>query len=167
MAEWLTHVLLAYAAFRMLSWYVEWINDQWISIGMIGAILPDLSRLKLVIPSDIVTYLIGVDFDWFGLHTIGGIILLSGVGALLFRNSSDRQRAFVMLLGGSISHIIVDLPQRYADGKMILNSYGFPFPLPRPPTPGWYVTPDRWVVIVALVTASVVFFADRRQKRST
>lgn len=167
MAEWLTHVLIAYAVFRVLSWYVNWITDRWVSIGMIGAILPDLNRLNLIVESDIVAYLIGYEFNWFGIHTMGGIVLLSGIGALLFRNPSERQKAFVTLLGGSISHIIVDLPQRYADGKMILDSYGFPLLLPRPPTPGWYVTPDRWVVVVALVTASVVFFADRHKRRST
>jgi hypothetical protein len=167
MAEWLTHVLIAYAAFRILSWYVEWINSQWISIRMIGSILPDLSRLDLVISADIVIYLIGFDFDWLGIHTIGGVILLPGIGALLFRSSPEQHRAFIMLTSGSISHIIVDLPQQYADGKMILDVYGFPLPLPRPPTPGWYVTPDRWVVIAAFVTALVVFFTDKYQKRTT
>lgn len=164
MAEWLTHVLLAYGAFTVLSWYLEWINERWIAVGMIGSILPDLSRLELVISSDIITYFAGVEFTWSGLHTIGGIILLAGIGALLFRDSSEQQKAFLLLLGGALSHIIVDLPQRYADGKMILSSYAFPIPTPRPPTPGWYVTPDRWVVIVACVTALIVFFADRYRK---
>ncbi|MFC6771244.1 metal-dependent hydrolase [Halorubrum pallidum] len=164
MAEWLTHVLLAYATFRILSWYVEWLDSQWISVGMVGAILPDLSRLNLVISSDIISYFIGSEFDWFGIHTAGGIILLSGIGALLFRDALEQQKAFIMLLSGSISHILVDLPQRYADGKMILDMYAFPLPLPRPVTPGWYVTPDRWVVLVAFVTAIVVFFADQHRK---
>lgn len=161
MSEWVTHVLVAYAVFTILSWYVAWLDQKWVAVGMIGSILPDLSRLDLVIPSDVVAYFIGLDFTWDGIHTIIGILLLSMIGAFLFSDSLDQYRAFICLMLGGISHIIIDLPQRYADGRMILDSYMAPFSVPRPMTPGWYVTPNRWVAAVAIVMALLIFVADR------
>lgn len=167
MADWLTHVLVAYAVFRVASWFVDWLDERWIAVGLVGSILPDLSRLKLLIDSDAIAHLVGVSFDWSGLHTLGGIVLLSGIGAVFFRETTEQRKAFTLLVAGSLSHIVVDLPQRYADGNMILNSYTFPVPTARPPTPGWYVSPDRWVATVALLTALTVFLLDRHLNRST
>ena len=161
MSEWLTHVFIAYAGFTILSWQLDRVTDRWIAVGVIGSILPDLSRLSLVVSPDIVEYLAGMDFTWAGIHTVIGVILLSAIGALCFADSEDQYRAFVSLLGGAVSHLIVDLPQRYADGQMVLDSYLSPIPVPRPPTPGWYVTPDRWVVGVAFVVALLVFGINR------
>ncbi len=124
---------------------------------MIGALLPDINRLDLVLPAELITSLVGVEYAWTGLHTLAGVVLLSGIGALLFAQPTTQQRAFIALLGGAVSHMIIDLPQRYADGHMLLSTYAFPLPLARPPTPGWYVTPDRWVAALALLTALVVF----------
>ncbi len=165
MAEWVTHVLLAYAFFTVVSWYSEWIDEKWVAVAMVGSILPDLNRLDMVLSEDVVSYLLGVPFSWGGLHTVGGILVLSGIGALLFETRMQQRRAFGMLFAGALSHLVVDLPQRYADGRMILNSYAFPIPAPRPPTPGWYVSPDRWVAVVALVVAGTVFALDYYQKK--
>lgn len=167
MADWLTHVLFAYAVFRVASWFVHWLDERWIAVGVVGSILPDLSRLKLLVDADTVENLVGVGFDWSGIHTLGGIVLLSGIGALLFRERAEQRNAFTLLVAGSLSHIVVDLPQQYADGNMILNSYTFPLPTARPPTPGWYVSPDRWVAAVALLTALTVFLLDQYLNRST
>ncbi len=164
MAEWVTHVLLAYAFFTVLSWYSEWIDKKWVAVAMIGSILPDLNRLDLVVPNELVSYLLGVPYSWSGLHTLGGILLLSGIGALLFEGATQQRRAFTMLFAGALSHLVVDLPQRYADGRMLLNSYAFPIPAPRPPTPNWYVSPDRWVAVVAVVVAGIVFALDYYRK---
>jgi hypothetical protein len=133
---------------------------------VIGSILPDLSRVELLVSSDIVEYLAGMDFTWAGIHTLIGVILLSAIGALCFGDSADQYRAFASLLGGAVLHLIVDLPQRYADGQMILDTYLSPIPVPRPPTPGWYVTPDRWVVAVAFLAALLVFGVDRYRERT-
>lgn len=166
MAEWVTHVFFAYALFTALSWITEWIDERWVAVAMIGSILPDLNRMRLLVSDELMTYVLGVPFSWWGLHTVGGIILLSGIGALLFRTASERWRAFSVLLGGSFSHMVIDLPQRYADGYMISASYAFPVPFPRLPTPGWYVSSDRWVVVVASVIALLVFVSDKYRKRA-
>lgn len=166
MAEWLTHVCIAYAGFTVLSWYLDWMTERWIAVGVIGSILPDLSRLRLLYPPGLFEYLVGFEFAWSGLHTLAGVVLLSAIGALLFDDTDHRYKAFVSLLSGAVSHLIVDLPQRYADGRMILGSYLSPIPAPRPPTPGWYVTPDRWVVGVAFVVAALAFVVDRYRRRA-
>lgn len=163
MAELLTHVFLAYAAFTALGWIVDWIDRKWVAVGMVGSLLPDLSRIELLIPHELVTDLTGVAFEWGGLHTIGGAVLLSAIGALLFETTRQQRRAFLLLLAGAVSHLVVDLPQQYADGAMLTNLYLFPAASWRPPTPGWYVSADRWVVVVAALAAAVVYALDRRR----
>ena len=160
MAEWLTHVFIAYALFTIVGWSVDWLDEKWVTVGMVGSILPDLNRLDLLIDDGLVMVLTGGSFDWSGLQTVGGAVVLSAIGAMLFGTAQHRKRAFVVLLSGAVSHILVDLPQRYADGRMLTNVYLFPFPPWRPPTPGWYVSADRWVVVIALAVALVIFIVD-------
>ena len=166
MAEWLTHVILAYALFTAAGWYIEWLDRKWVAVGMVGSILPDINRLDLLIGADQITALLGIPFDWGGLHTLGGAVVLSAIGAVLFATRTQQYRAFSLLFAGALSHLIVDLPQKYADGLMVTNQYLFPLPPWRVPTPGWYVSADRWVVIVSLAIALPVFVADyyRRQQ---
>lgn len=160
MAEWLTHILLAYALCTTLGWVADWLDERWVAIGVVGSILPDLDRFSLIVGSDLITNLTGVPFYWSGLHTVGGVVLLSAIGGLLFRTRTQQRRAFGLLLTGAVSHLLVDLPQRYADGRMLTNKYLFPLPPWRPPTPGWYVSADRWVVWVALAVALGVYLID-------
>jgi len=168
MAEWLTHIVLAYALFTAAGWYIEWLDRQWVAVGMVGSILPDLSRLDLVIDADRITAVFGVPFEWGGLHTLGGAVVLSALGAVLFSTRRQQYRAFLLLFAGALSHLVVDLPQAYADGLMITNLYLFPLPAWRFPTPGWYVSADRWVVVVSLAVALPVFVVDYyRRKQAT
>ncbi len=164
MAEWLSHVLLAFGLFTIAGWYVDWLDRQWVAVGMVGSILPDLNRIALVISNEAVYEALGVPFNWGGLHTLGGAVLLSALGALLFATSQERRRAFTMLGAGALSHLVVDLPQAYADGYMLTNLYLFPLPPWRLPTPGWYVSADRWVAVVSLVFAVVVYVVDHTRR---
>ena len=166
MAEWLTHVLIAYALFTAMGWVIDWINCRWVAVGMVGSILPDLSRIRLVVPDDLVASILGLPFNWDGLHTIAGIVALSAIGALLFKTPCQQRRGFVLLIDGAVSHLIVDLPQKYADGYMLTNYYLFPLPTWRLPTPNWYVSADRWVVFIALAIALVVFLIDYARKQN-
>ena len=166
MAEWLSHVLLAYALFTAASWYIEWLDRKWVAVGLVGSILPDLNRLGLLVGSEQITAVVGLPFNWAGLHTLGGAVVLSTIGAVLFATRQQQYRAFLLLFAGALSHLIVDLPQQYADGLMVTNLYLFPLPPWRFPTPGWYVSADRWVAVVSLAIALVVFGVDyyRRQQ---
>lgn len=161
MAEWLTHVLLAYALFTVVGWYVDWLDSKWVAVGIVGSILPDLDRLDLLVSDDLITAVTGVPFDWSGINTLGGVVVLSAIGGLLFARRRHQRRGFLLLLSGAFSHLLVDLPQRYADGLLLTNKYLFPLPAWRASTPGWYVSADQWVVGVALVVALVVFGLDR------
>jgi hypothetical protein len=89
------------------------------------------------------------------------VLLLSAIGTLMFDTARQRRRAGALLLGGSLSNLLLDLPQRYADGYMLTNEYLFPLPPWRVPTPGWYVSADRWLALSALGIAVVVFLLDR------
>jgi len=166
MAEWLSHVLLAYALFTVVGWYVEWLDRKWVAVGVVGSILPDLSRLQLVASNEFMTAILGVPFNWSGLHTLGGAVVLSAIGAVLFATRQQQYRAFLLLFAGALWHLIVDLPQMYADGLMVTNQYLFPLPPWRFSTPGWYVSADRWVVVVSFAIALGVFVVDyyRRQQ---
>lgn len=167
MAEWLSHVLLMYAVGTIGSWKMGWFDFKWVTVGMIGAILPDLSRLYLLVPGELVTNLTGLPYQWNGLHTLAGILLLSGIGALLFTRPVDQKRAFGILLTGAGFHLLVDIPQTYADGLTITNLYFFPVSSWRAATPGWYVPADRWVVVFATAVALLVWFLDRYQTTDT
>lgn len=166
MAEWLTHVLLAYALFTLLGWHIDWLDEKWVAVGMVGSLLPDLSRLGLVIPAELVHYLVGTEFSWGGIHTLGSVVLMAAIGALLFRTSQQQRRAFALLFGGAIAHMVVDLPQRYADGNMLLNAYSSPIPTGHPPTPGWYVSPDLWTLGAGVLVALAVFVLDYRRSQA-
>lgn len=161
MADWLTHVLLAYAIFTLLGWGVEWLDGRWIAVGILGSLLPDLNRIQLLLSSETVSTTLGIAIDWEGIHTLAGMVLLSLVGALLFEARRDQRRALLALLSGALFHLLVDVPQSYADGYTLTNLYLYPLPPWRFPTPGLYVSTDRWVAVVALVVAVAVYALDR------
>jgi membrane-bound metal-dependent hydrolase YbcI (DUF457 family) len=161
MAEWVSHVFLGYALFTAAGWYVDWLDAKWVAVGVVGSILPDFDRLDLVVSGDLITAVTGIPFEWYGINSIGGVVVLSAIGALLFERRSHQRRGFLLLVSGGLAHLVADLPQQYADGLMLTNKYLFPLPAWRPPTPGWYVSADRWVAVVALTVALVVFLIDR------
>ena len=161
MADWLTHTLVAYAVFTAAGWSVPWLTERWVAVGVVGSVLPDLNRLSLLVSPDSVSAVLGVPFDWNALHTLGGVVLLGGVGALLFERRREQVRAAALLYAGALSHLLVDLPQPYADGRTLTNLYLFPVRSWRTATPGWYVSADRWVVAAAFVVALLVYLCDR------
>ena len=166
MAEWLTHVLLMYALGTVGTWKLDWLDSRWVAVAMIGAILPDLSRLYLIVPSELITQVTGLPFHWNGLHTVGGILFLAGIGAMVFVRPKDQKRAFLLLGTGALFHLVVDIPQTYADGLTITNLYFFPITSWRMVTPGWYVPADRWVVVFGFLIAFPVFLLDRYRTRN-
>lgn len=162
MAEVLTHVLVAYVVFTIASWWSNRIEPQWVVVAMVGAILPDLDQLDLVLDADTITTALGIPFGWGALHTIGGVMLLSGIGALLFTTRRQQVMAFLMLLGGGITHLALDAVKAWGDGYN--GVYLYPFSWWRNPTPGWYVSADRWVLVLTAILAFVVFVLDRHMR---
>lgn len=159
MAELLSHVLFAFAVFTVAGWVLSWLDRRWVVVGMVGAVLPDLDRLDLVLDGYLVEQWLGIAFDWGALHTLGGVLVLSAIGAVLFATREQRVRAFGLLVAGGCSHLIVDAVKAWADGSNGASLY--PFSWWRNPTPGWYVSADRWVLVVALAVALGVLLVDR------
>ena len=160
MAELLSHVLVAYVLFTAIGWVLEWLEPRWVVVGMVGALLPDLDRIGMVLDEYAIEQAFGIPFGWGAIHTLGGVLLLSAAGALLFDTAKTRRRGFVLLVAGGISHLVLDGVKRWADGAN--GAYLYPFSWWRNPTPGWYVSADRWVLVVAIACAIVVFLLDRR-----
>jgi len=138
MTESLSHVLIAFAPCTAAGWGIGWLDRRWVAVGMVGAILPDLNRIGLLLDDAAVERALGVPFDWGGLHTLGGVLLL--------------------VAGGS-SHLVIDSLKAWADGSN--GAYLYPLSWWRNPTPGWYVSADRRVVVVAVVVAGAVWLVDQ------
>jgi hypothetical protein len=159
MAEGLTHVLLAFGLFTACGWAVDWLDRQWVAVGMVGSLFPDLSRLDLLVDDYIISQALGIPFDWGALHTLGGVMLLAAVGAVLFDSRQMRLRGFGLLVVGGCSHLAVDAVKSWADGASGAALY--PLSWWRPPTPGLYVSADRWVFGAAVALAVATAVLDR------
>lgn len=60
----LAHALLAYSVCRVLSWRYAWLDQQYVTLGMVRSLIPDLVKIKLLIPSWRVEQLLSIPFDW-------------------------------------------------------------------------------------------------------
>ena len=157
MADLLTHVLAAYALATVASWRYEWLTGQWIAAVMIGALLPDLNRIGLLVTDATLEATLGVAFDIDAIHTLGGAVLLAGAGAMVV---ADRhRRVFALLLAGALSHLLVDGVKAYADGAA--GVWLYPFTWYRHPTPNLYVSSDPRVLVAAVAVALAVTVVDR------
>ncbi|ADD03710.1 DUF457 family protein [Natrialba magadii ATCC 43099] len=158
MAELLSHVLIAYALFTIASWRLEWLTKRWVAIGMIGALLPDLNRIGMFVDDATIETALGVPFGIDALHTLGGVILLSGIGALVLTEA--HRRAFGVLLAGALTHLLTDGLKAYADAEA--GAWLYPFTWYRHPTPNLYVSADQSVLLVTGLLAITVFLVDYR-----
>ena len=157
MADLLTHVLAAYALATIASWRYDRLTRPWIAVVMIGALLPDLNRIGLLVTDAAIEATLGVSFDIDGIHTLGGAVFLAGVGSVVV---ADRhRRVFALLLAGALSHLLVDGFKAYADGEA--GVWLYPFTWYRHPTPNLYVSSDPTVLATALLMAVVVAGIDR------
>lgn len=159
MADLLTHVLVAYVLLTVLGWHVDWLTRRWVAVGMIGAILPDLEMVSVVVDDTAVQALLGFPFTWNVLHTVFGLVLLAGAGAVLF--SKERQRVFLVVLFGGMSHLVLDGFRMWADGRTDFWLYPLWW---RPPTPNVYVTADWRVPAVTVCVAVAIYTIDTHRR---
>lgn len=159
MVDLLTHVLVVYVVLTIASWHLDGI-DAYVGVGMIGAILPDLAKIRILVDPDTVEAILHVPFSWNPFHRLGGIIVVAGMGSLLF-DPDHRSRVFGVLCFGAVTALILDLGVIRAGG--IAPPYLYPFSWYEPPAANLYLSSDRWPAVVAVALAAGIWLGDRRQ----
>lgn len=163
MPDLLAHALLAYALGTALSWRLEWVDPRYVTVVMVGAFVPDLSKAQLLVRRGVVESTLGVPFDWRVFHTGGGAALAVLVGVVLAR-SSERRRVAALLSVGAASHLVAD--------SLLLTPTGhtkqlfWPLVQYRVPSPGLYLSTEPGPTVLAAVLAGVVWTASRVRDRS-
>lgn len=163
MPDLLSHALIGWSLGTLLSWRYDWHRYQYTTAVIVGTLIPDIAKIALLLPSLTVETTIGIPFDWFAIHTLGGVTLLVAVGGALV-TSSVRTRTTALLAVGASSHLVADALLRKPDG----HSYSVLWPLTpyRPPSPGLYLSTDLWPPIAMGLLAIVIFLAIQvRQKQ--
>ncbi|WP_042665859.1 metal-dependent hydrolase [Haloferax sp. ATB1] len=158
MPDLLSHALLAYTIATVASWRYEWITRPYVTVAMAGAFIPDMTKVRLLIPSARVEQLLEISFEWGGLHTAGAALCSVLIGVLLV-SESERSRVFALLSVGAASHLIAD--------AFLLKPTGLSYPLLwpftriHPPTPGLYLSTDFEPALVLGIVALVAYGVTR------
>jgi hypothetical protein len=154
----LTHVLIVYSACLVVSWRLDWLDRSFVTVAMVGAMMPDISKLNLLLPNWLVERWLSLPFSWTALHTAGGVALTILVTVTLV-GPAYRKRVAALLAFGAGTHLLADAMLRSVTGR----SFAFLWPLSTyaPPTPGLYLSTDPWPTVVAIVTAVAVTALDR------
>jgi hypothetical protein len=162
MADLLTHVLVVWAV-GVLAARRDWLPRSHVSLATLGAVAPDAMKVTVVLGVHWGT-VAGIPYSTWGYHTLGGVLVVAGLGALTIR-AEDRRTAFVALVGGGVSHLLLDLLVVRADATA--PPYLFPVSTWLPPAGNVYLSSDRWPALVALGLAGVVWLYDRRADTPT
>lgn len=158
MAELFTHVLAGYILATALSWRFTWITPPLVTVAMVGAALPDLNRIGLLVDAALIESMLGIPFSWTPLHRIGGTVLVIALGTLLVP-SRLRKAVAIMLILGAGSHYLLDLFLYQPSG--LAGPMFWPLTGERIAIPGFYLSSDRWTAAVAIIIAGIVFAIDR------
>ena len=155
----LTHVLVGYVIGTLLSIRYARLRRAHVTLVMIGALSPDFTKIDLVFPDELVSYLLDIPFSWAPLHLLGGTIVVTLFASLLF--APEYRRDVVVLVAiGAASHHVLDLGLMTSTGY----SYAAFWPLTeyRLPAGGLYLSTDRWPALVAGLCAVLVWALERR-----
>jgi membrane-bound metal-dependent hydrolase YbcI (DUF457 family) len=160
MPDLLTHALVAYvlAAAAARS---DRLHDRYVPVVMVGGVAPDAMKLSVVLGFD-VGVLFGLPYSTWGIHTLGGVVVLAGLGALTIRASDRRVAALALAVGGA-SHLLLDAFVIRVDG--LAPPYLFPLTGWLPPAGNLYASTDVWPAVVALAVAVPVWLLRRRAGR--
>jgi hypothetical protein len=154
MPDLLAHVLFGYAVFTLLTARVEAVEARHVPLGMVGAALPDLAKVRLLVPSGTVGDLLGAPFSWLAVHRLGAAVALAGLGALAV-SRAERRTVFGVLLAGALGHLGLDAFVVRAAG--LTPPYLYPLSWWRPPSGDLYLSSQRWPTLVALGLAAAVY----------
>ena len=160
----LTHVLVGWVLGILLAFRIDWIRGPQLTAIMVGAASPDLNRVDLLLPAELVEATIGITFSWSALHYVGGNIIVLAILALLV-TPRWRLRVFALLLLGAASHHALDL--------LLLRASGYAYPVLwpitdyHPPAGMLFRSSDRLPAAIAILAACAVYFAHKRWAAST
>jgi hypothetical protein len=160
MPDLLTHALVAYVLAAVVAQSGR-VQDRYVSVAMVGAIAPDAMKLSVLLNRSI-GHIAGVPYSTWGVHTLGGVLVLAGLGALTIR-VGDRFVAGAALVAGGASHLLLDAFVIRVDG--VASPYLFPFSGWLPPAANLYASTDAWPAAVALSVAVPVWLCRRRRDR--
>jgi hypothetical protein len=159
MPDLLAHAFIAYAVCRVLSWRVEWLTTQYVTVGMVGALIPDITKIYLLFPNHVMERLLGMPFSWYSLGSGGGVVISVLVGVVLA--ASDVRRHVAVVLGiGAGSHLFAD--------SLLLTPTGYstqllwPLSQARTPSPGLYLSTQPEPMIAAGLVAIGVWSVHAR-----
>lgn len=158
MPDLLANVFIAYSICRVASWRWEWLTTPYVTLGMVGAFIPDLVKIKLLFPSETVERVLGIPFDWGSLATGGGTLLSLCIGLVLLA-STERRRGGILLSVGAGSHLLAD--------SLLLTPTGHSVQLFWPvlqykvPSPGLYLSTQPEPMLVTGGIAGVVWVIHR------
>ncbi len=158
LADLLTHAFIGYSIGIILSWRYKRIRTPQVTAIMVGAALPDLVRIRLLLDPIKIEQYLGIPFSWGPLHTAGGVLIIIAIGSLL-TVPKDSKMIFILLAIGAISHLFLDSLLITASGY----SYAvlWPFLEFHPPTPALYLSTD---VSPAIVSGPMAFFVKTLDK---
>ena len=157
MPDLLTHVLLAYVLGAAAVWWAD-TPDRYLPVVLVGAAAPDAMKATVLLEVTAGTAF-GVPYSFWGLHTLGGVAILSGLGAVTLA-ASERHTGFWFLACGGGSHLVLDLFVLRVDG--VAPPYLFPVSGWLPPAVNLYTSTDLWTIPVALALALPVLVMRRR-----
>lgn len=107
MPDLLTHVLFVYIVLQLAAWWTDWLTPGRIVVGMAGGTIPDVVKIKLLVPPNQVEAVLGLPFSWVPLHRLGGAVVTAVVLSLLV-SARERRGAFVLLVAGLTTHLFID-----------------------------------------------------------
>jgi hypothetical protein len=160
----LTHVAVAYALATAVAWHTDRVDAGLVAAFVVGSVVPDVSKLSLLVTREAFHALLGFDVWFVGLHTLGGVLAMAAGGALLVDRDS-RWPVFVAIALGGALHLGLDLGVVRADGHA--PPYLYPFTWWRPPSFGWYLSSHVWPSLVGVPVALAVLWWDRRRAQAS
>jgi hypothetical protein len=160
-ADLLTHVLTAYVLATLCSFRDDRITPAATTAAMVGALVPDLNRIDLLVPAETVEATLGVPFAWDALLTVGGVAVVVTLGTLLVPRR-HRPVTAAMLSLGVLSHLPLDYLLRFPSGHT--HPYLWPLTAAGLPGPGLYLSSARWPAAVAVVAALFTWIVARRRR---
>lgn len=160
MSDLLTHALAGYVLGTIAAWTTP-LPRRHVPFVVAGAVLPDMAKVYLLFGS-VRSTVLGVEFGWLALQTLGAALLAGGVVALAVTRP-ERRVGYASLVVGVGVHIALDYLVVRVGG--VNPPYLYPFTWAQLPEVGLYLSSDVWPAAVAVPVAVAVWLVDRRRVR--